>query len=63
LSTSGAIVVATPAVVLVTSAAEVADDSTTGISGALLPNASWPEAFFPLSDVIGGTLLMDRRPK
>jgi hypothetical protein len=29
----------------------------------LLPNAFWPEAFFPLSDVVGGTLLMKRRPK
>jgi hypothetical protein len=29
----------------------------------LLTNASWPEAFFPLSDVVGGTLLMKRRPK
>jgi hypothetical protein len=29
----------------------------------LLPNASWPEAFFSLSDVVKGTLLMKRRPK
>jgi hypothetical protein len=38
-------------------------DSTTGVPGALLPNASWPEVFFPLSDVIGEALLMKRRPK
>jgi hypothetical protein len=29
----------------------------------LLPNASWPEAFFLLSDVGRETLLMKRRPK
>jgi hypothetical protein len=40
------------------SAAEAAGDSTTGVSGNFLQNASWPEAFFSLSDVIGGTLLM-----
>jgi hypothetical protein len=45
------------------SAAEVAGDSTTVVSGALLPNASWIEAFFPLSDVVGGTLLMKRQPE
>jgi hypothetical protein len=33
-------------------------NSTTGVSGNLLPNASWPEAFFSLSDIVGGTLLM-----
>jgi hypothetical protein len=48
---------------LITSTTEAAGDSTTGVFGTLLPNASWPEAFFPLFDVIGGTLLMKRRPK
>jgi hypothetical protein len=43
--------------VLVTSTAEAAGDSTTGVPGSLLPKASWPEVFFPLSDVVGGTLL------
>jgi hypothetical protein len=37
---------------------EIAGDSTTSISWILLPNASWPEEFLPLSDVIGGALLM-----
>jgi hypothetical protein len=63
LSTSGAAVVPTPAVVLVTSAAEAAGDSTTGVAGTLLSNASWPEASFPLSDVVGGTLFTKRQPK
>jgi hypothetical protein len=45
------------------SAVEAAGDPTTGVSGALLPNAFWPEAFFVLPDVVGGTLLMDRRHK
>jgi hypothetical protein len=60
LSASGAVVVPTPAVVLVTSVAEAAGDSTIGVSGALLPNASCPEAFLMPPDVVGGTLLMDR---
>jgi hypothetical protein len=51
------------AAALVTSAAEADGDSTTGVSGALLPNASCREAFFSLSNVVGGTLLMKRRPK
>jgi hypothetical protein len=45
------------------SAAEAASDSTTGVSDNLLQNASWPEAFFPLSDVVEETLLMIRRPE
>jgi hypothetical protein len=57
LFVSGAAVVPTPVAVLITSAAETAGDSTTGASSALVPNASWPEAFFPLPDIIGGTLL------
>jgi hypothetical protein len=28
----------------------------------LLPNASWPEAFLPLSDVVGGALQSSKRP-
>jgi hypothetical protein len=39
-------------------AAEASGDSTTSISDILLPNASWPEAFLPLSDVVGGALLI-----
>jgi hypothetical protein len=45
LSTSGVAVVPTPAAVLITSVAEAAGDSTTGVSGALVPNASYLEAF------------------
>jgi hypothetical protein len=60
LFASGAAAVPTPAAALITSAAEAAGDSTTGICGALVPNASFPEAFFLLSDVIGGTLLSKR---
>jgi hypothetical protein len=63
LSASVASVVPTLVAVLITSAAEAAGDSTTGVSGALLPKTSCPEALFPLSDVVGGTLLMNRRPK
>jgi hypothetical protein len=58
LSSSDAAVVLALTAALITSAAEVAGDSTTGVSSILLPNASWPEAFFSLSDVIGGTLLI-----
>jgi hypothetical protein len=39
-------------------AAEPAGDSTTGVPDILLPNASWPEAFLPLSDVVRGALHM-----
>jgi hypothetical protein len=63
LSASGAAIVLAPAAALVTSAAEAAGDSTTCVPSALLPNAFWPEAFFLLSDVVGGALLMKRRPK
>jgi hypothetical protein len=28
----------------------------------LLPNASWPEAFLPLSDVVGGALQSSKQP-
>jgi hypothetical protein len=48
---------------LVMLSAEAASDSATDVSGNLLPNASWPEAFFPLSDVVRGTLPMKRRPR
>jgi hypothetical protein len=57
LSASDTAVVPAPTATLITSVAEAAGDSTTGISGNFLPNASWPEAFFSLSDVVGGTLL------
>jgi hypothetical protein len=40
------------------SATKAVGDSTTGVSDILLPNASWPEAFLPLSNVVGGTLHM-----
>jgi hypothetical protein len=58
LSASDAAVVPTPTATLVTSAAKAVGDSTTGVSGILLPNAFWPEVLFPLSDVVGGTLLI-----
>jgi hypothetical protein len=58
LSASDVAVVPAPTAALVTSAAEATGDSTTRVSGNCLPHASWSEAFFPLSDVIGGTLLM-----
>jgi hypothetical protein len=63
MSASGVAAVSTPAVVLVTSAAEAAGDSTTGVCGTLVTNASCPEAFLSLSDDVGGTLLTERRPK
>jgi hypothetical protein len=53
-------VVAAPPAVLIASAVEIAGDSTTGVSWILLPNASWPEVFLPLSDVVGGALLMNK---
>jgi hypothetical protein len=58
LYASNADVVPAPTVALVMSAAEAAGDSTTGVLGTLLPNASWPEAFLLLSDVIAGALLI-----
>jgi hypothetical protein len=45
---------------LVTSAAEAASDSVTGVSGILLPKASWTKAFFLLPDVAGGALFITR---
>jgi hypothetical protein len=45
-----------PTAELVTSVIETAGDYSTGTSFALLSNASWPEAFLPLSDVVGGAL-------
>jgi hypothetical protein len=60
LSTSDTAVVPAPPAVLVTSAIEIACDSTTGVFWILLPNASWLEAFLPLSDVVGGALLMNK---
>jgi hypothetical protein len=58
LSASEAAVVPAPTVALVMSATKAVGDSTTGVSDILLPNASWPEAFLPLSNVVGGTLHM-----
>jgi hypothetical protein len=43
-------------VTLVTSAVETAGNYSTGVSFALLPNASWPEASLPLSYVVRGAL-------
>jgi hypothetical protein len=43
---------------LVMSAAEAAGDSTISVSGIILQNASWPEAFLLLSNVVGGALHM-----
>jgi hypothetical protein len=47
---------------LVTSTVETADDCSTGVFFALLPNTSWPEAFLPLSDVVGGAFHTSKRP-
>jgi hypothetical protein len=58
LSASDAAVVPAPTAALVTSVAEAAGDSTTGISDILLPNASWPEVFMLLSDIVVGALHM-----
>jgi hypothetical protein len=58
LSASDVVVVPAPSAALVTSAAEITGYSTTSVSGILLPNASWSEAFLPLSDVVGGALHM-----
>jgi hypothetical protein len=45
---------------LVMSATEAADDSITDVSGTLHPNASWPQAFFLLSNIVEETLFMKR---
>jgi hypothetical protein len=58
LSTSDATVALAPLAVLNTTAAEIAGDSTTDVSGILRTNASLPEAFLPLFDVVGGALLI-----
>jgi hypothetical protein len=63
LSASDAAIVLAPTAALVMSAADAVGDSATGVFGNLLPNAFYLEAFFLLSDIIGGTLLMKRRPK
>jgi hypothetical protein len=63
LSTSDAVVTLAPSAVLVTSAVETASDSATDVSLVLLLNASWPEAFLPLSNVIGGALHMPKGPQ
>jgi hypothetical protein len=52
LSASDAAVAPVPSAALVTSAVETADESPTSVSFALLPNASWPEAFLPLSNIV-----------
>jgi hypothetical protein len=52
-----------PTAALVTSAVETAGDYSTGVSFALIPNASRPEAFLPLSDVVGGALHTSKRPQ
>jgi hypothetical protein len=48
---------------LVTPTVETADDCSTSTSVVLLPNTSWPEAFLPLSDVVGGALDTSKRPQ
>jgi hypothetical protein len=58
LSSSDAAVAPAPPAVLVMSTVEIAGDSITSVSGILLPIASWPEAFLPLSDVVRGALLI-----
>jgi hypothetical protein len=63
LSASDATVAPVPPAALVTSAVETAGDSPTSVSFALLPNASCPEAFLPLSDIVGGALHTCKRPQ
>jgi hypothetical protein len=65
LSASDIAVVPAPPAVLVTSTTEIVGDSTIGDTWIFLPNASWPEAFLTLSDVVGGggALLMKKRPQ
>jgi hypothetical protein len=63
LSASDAAVAPVPPAALVTSVVETAGDSPTGDSFALLPNASWPEAFLPLSDVVEGALHTRKSPQ
>jgi hypothetical protein len=58
LSASDTTVFPAPTAALVTPAAEAAGDSTTSVFGNFLLNSSWLEVFFPLSDVVGQTLLM-----
>jgi hypothetical protein len=55
-SAADAAVAPAPTVELVTSAVETVGDFSTSVSFALLPNASWPEVFLSLSDVVEGTL-------
>jgi hypothetical protein len=54
LFASDAAVAPAPAAALVASAAEAAGDSTTDVSGTLLPNTSWTEEFFQLPDIVEG---------
>jgi hypothetical protein len=63
LSASNAAVAPVPPAALVKSAVETAGDSATDVSLALLPNASWPEAFLTLSNIIGGALHTRKRPQ
>jgi hypothetical protein len=51
-SAADATVAPAPTVALVTSAVEIAGDCSTDVSFTLLLNASWTEAFLPLSDVV-----------
>jgi hypothetical protein len=55
-SATDAAVAPVPAVALIMSAVETVGDCSTGVSFALLPNTSWPEAFLPLSDIVEGAL-------
>jgi hypothetical protein len=63
ISTADAAVAPALMAALVTLAVETADDYSTGASFALLPNASWLEAFLPLSNMVGGALHTSSRPK
>jgi hypothetical protein len=62
-STADAAVAPVPAVVLVTHAVKTAGDCSIDVSFALLPNASWPEAFLLLFDVVRGALHTCNKPQ
>jgi hypothetical protein len=62
-SAADAVVAPASTAELVTSAVKTADDCPTSAYPALLPNASWPEAFLVLFDVAGGTLHSRKRPQ
>jgi hypothetical protein len=55
-SVTDTIVAPAPTAKLITFAIETAGDCSIGAFFVFLPNASWPEAFLPLSDVARGAL-------